>query len=219
MKKTLKIRSLLVLVVLVMSTLLSTISVSAATCTSHTYKLTKTTSTAKTYTCSKCGATKSVKVTTKTTTTYNDKTYTVTLKNGKKAKVTGHYDTTMANEIVKQLNAYRKQKGKGTLKTTKSALKSCANLRAYEISYKFSHTRPNGKSCFTANKALYGENIASGYKTADSVMKAWKKSSGHNKNMLDKSYKYVYVSVFAKKCTTKAGAVYYTYYAVQNFGK
>ena len=70
-----------------------------------------------------------------------------------------------------------------------------ATIRALEMVYanKFSHTRPNGKSCFTVlrelgyNKSYYGENIASAnvYTTALSL---WRNSLPHYKNMTSKIY-------------------------------
>jgi len=196
--------------------ILSSKTVHAASCTSHSYKLiasstnSSTGDVTKIYRCTTCKGTKRV-VSNKA-----DKTYTIKLAGSKTVKVTGHYVDTMANQIVSQLNTYRKSKGLSTLKKT-TALTKAAKVRAYEIGYKFSHTRPNGKACYTVNsKVVYGENIASGYTTAAKAMAAWKASAGHNANMLN-SYKTVGVSVFAMK-VTKGNNSTYVYYAVQNFG-
>ena len=49
-------------------------------------------------------------------------------------------------------------------------LEQIAIQRAFEIAVKFSHTRPNGQSCFTCKyngKSSNGENIAIGYGLSD----------------------------------------------------
>ena len=149
--------------------------------------------------------------------TTKDKTYKIQLPNGKTTTIKGHYESKMESEIVSLLNTYRKSKNRGTLKT-KTALINCADVRARECSHTFSHTRPNNKKWYTANDATYGENIAMGYKTAKTVMNAWKKSASHNANMLKAGYKTVGVSVFARQLTTKSGKTYYVYYSAQEFG-
>lgn len=44
-------------------------------------------------------------------------------------------------------------------------LEQAAIQRAAELAIFYSHTRPNGTSCFTVNGSVYGENIAAGYRT------------------------------------------------------
>ena len=74
-----------------------------------------------------------------------------------------------------------------------------AMKRAAEIAIYYSHTRPNGESCFTAYTVQRGaraENIAMGYPSADSVFEAWCENDenysgqGHRRNMLG-SYSYI----------------------------
>lgn len=139
--------------------------------------------------------------------------YTIDLGNGKTTTVYGYYDTAMAEEITSQLNAYRISQGLSALTTT-TELTKAANVRAYETSYYFDHTRPNGETCFSVSNAIYGENIAGGYVTATSVMTAWKNSSGHNANMLG-GYSTVGISVFVAISGDNEGC---RVYAVQNFG-
>ena len=68
-----------------------------------------------------------------------------------------------------------------------------ASFRAAELEYsgKFSHERPDGSGCFKLTQ-LYGityghlaENIAQGYGTPESVVKAWKKDATDCSYMLD----------------------------------
>ena len=82
-------------------------------------------------------------------------------------------------------------------------LEKIAMQRAAEIAFSYSHTRPNGKKCFTAyNDAGYtysaaGENIAAGYTTAEAVFTAWEETDedyagqGHRRNMLNSNFKAV----------------------------
>ena len=69
-----------------------------------------------------------------------------------------------------------------------------AHVRAKEIVQSFSHTRPDGSSCFTAASDLgvtyrsAGENIAYGYATPAQVVNGWMNSEGHRKNILSASY-------------------------------
>lgn len=76
-------------------------------------------------------------------------------------------------------------------------LEAIAMQRAAEIAISFSHTRPDGTSCFTAYSSGYrsvGENIAAGYKTAEAVFEAWQETNdsysgqGHRRNMLNSSF-------------------------------
>ena len=78
-----------------------------------------------------------------------------------------------------------------------------ACTRAAEITYNecFSHTRPNGKRCFTIldeNNYKYGcagENIAAGQDTPAAVVNDWAHSEGHYKNMVDPAFNKIGVGV------------------------
>jgi len=153
--------------------------------------------------------------TTTTAASTTDKTYTIKM-NGTSKAVVGHYDTAMEKKLVKALNKYRKSNGVKKLKSN-SKLAKAADIRAYEITESFSHTRPDGSTCFSVSKLVSGENIAYGYDSVNSLMNAWKNSASHNENMLYGEFKKIGISVFAAKEVVN-GTVSYTYYAVQNFG-
>lgn len=80
-------------------------------------------------------------------------------------------------------------------------LSEAANIRAEELIENFSHTRPDGSSCFTAMTELgiqysaAAENIAYGQKNPESVMHAWMESSGHRANILNQDMDYIGVGV------------------------
>ena len=63
-----------------------------------------------------------------------------------------------------------------------------ADIRAEEIVSNFSHTRPNGSSCFTVIDGSYrrvAENIAGGHATAEETVDQWMNSPPHRANILD----------------------------------
>lgn len=72
-----------------------------------------------------------------------------------------------------------------------------AQIRAVEIIESFSHTRPDGTSCFTAldevgiisSRVARAENIAAGQQSPEDVMKGWMNSDGHRANILNPSLK------------------------------
>lgn len=80
-------------------------------------------------------------------------------------------------------------------------LSEAANVRSSELRKNFSHTRPNGTSCFTVLKEFdisyfsAAENIAYCQRTPEIVMNAWMNSSGHCANILSKNVEYIGVGV------------------------
>ena len=102
------------------------------------------------------------------------------------------------------------------------ALEAAAMQRAAEIAVYYSHTRPNGSSCFTIYEETsayivtyyIGENIAAGYTSASAVFEGWQETNdnysgqGHRRNMLSSYFGAVGIA-----------CVYYdgVYYWVQEF--
>ncbi len=76
----------------------------------------------------------------------------------------------------------------------------------------FSHTAPDGsnggvriqKAGYKWN--TYGENIASGYKSENEVIKGWLESPGHCKNIMNKSFKEMGVARVGNYWTQNFGA-------------
>lgn len=74
------------------------------------------------------------------------------------------------------------------------AATDAAQIRAEEAKKSFSHTRPNGTTCFTALKEAditymtAGENLAGKIKTPKKVVDAWMNSPGHRKNIMNPKY-------------------------------
>lgn len=96
-------------------------------------------------------------------------------------------------QVVAIMNQERANAGVGGI-SQNASLDAVAQIRAQEIAQSFSHTRPNGTSCFTVlgeNGIAYnyaGENIAAGYGDPASVMSGWMNSPGHRANILDGSF-------------------------------
>ncbi|SNU08060.1 Uncharacterized conserved protein YkwD, contains CAP (CSP/antigen 5/PR1) domain [Lachnospiraceae bacterium] len=85
-------------------------------------------------------------------------------------------------------------------------LERIAIERAKELSVYYSHTRPDGTSCFSAYPEgeywACGENIAYGYTSADWVFTAWREDDddysgqGHRRNMLNDNFNAVGFACF-----------------------
>ena len=147
------------------------------------------------YTCKDCGETKEE---------FNDQTYTIDLGDGKSTTVVGHFDLDMRREIFLLVNQKRTTVGVNPIKlaSDSSPLQDVANIRAYEITNSYSHTRPNGERAITS---LYsyahtdGENLAKGFYSAEDVCNAWFSSSTHNQNITNNGYQSIGIGVFCKK--------------------
>lgn len=125
-----------------------------------------------------------------------------------------YYNEDYANQVLTLVNKERASNGLSPL-TMDAGLVSSAKIRATEIRVSFSHTRPDGTSCFTAfpsSQTTMGENIASGYSTPNSVMNGWMNSSGHRANILNSSFKSIGITCYYVTGST------YGYYWVQCFG-
>lgn len=84
-------------------------------------------------------------------------------------------------------------------------LEETAKIRAKELVQLFSHTRPDGTLCNSAFPewvTYYGENIAWGYTSAESVTEGWKETDdpydgqGHRRNMLDPDFNSVGIAAY-----------------------
>lgn len=97
-------------------------------------------------------------------------------------------------EVLRLVNQEREERGLVPLSVMES-LQKANDVRAAELHNDFSHTRPDGSSCFTTlqgisyNKA--GENIAAGYEDAAGVMGGWMGSPVHRSNILDGSFTHI----------------------------
>ena len=93
-----------------------------------------------------------------------------------------------AFKVLNLVNKERRKTGLPNLAMDQSLLET-AMLRGFENIVYWSHTRPNGTDCFTANNKMFGENIASWQETPEDVMDSWMSSPGHRENILSSSFK------------------------------
>ena len=96
----------------------------------------------------------------------------------------------LSHKVYEIVNQERIKAGVKPLRFNDKVYKA-AMIRAKECHKYFSHTRPNGKDCFTAlseagvKQNYAGENIAAGFSSPKSVMEGWMQSSGHRSNILN----------------------------------
>ncbi len=116
-----------------------------------------------------------------------------------------------AKEILDLVNQERQKAGLNALELD-AALCNAAQTRSQEQTVVFSHTRPNGQSCFSVldeNGISYrgaGENIAMGQRSAEEVMNGWMNSEGHRANILNSSFTKLGVGCYQDS----AGKLYWT---------
>ncbi len=121
-------------------------------------------------------------------------------------KITTSIPNTAYQEL-ELLNAERKKAGLSQLKID-SNLVFVANVRAEEIQRSYSHTRPDGRNCFTVieeygirTPSVSGENIAWGYPDVKTVMTGWMNSSKHKENILNSRFTKVGIGINGKYWT------------------
>lgn len=99
-------------------------------------------------------------------------------------------------EVLIQVNRERAAYGLDPLYTAAS-IQLAAERRAAECITSFSHTRPDGTSCFSIlddynlSWSYVGENIAMGYSTPQAVVNGWMNSAGHRANILSENFQYL----------------------------
>lgn len=98
-----------------------------------------------------------------------------------------------AAEVANIVNQYRAEAGLSPLTLSPSLCEAC-DIRSEELLTSFSHTRPDGQSCFTIFADLdisccrSGENIAAGQATPQDVMNTWMNSEGHKNNIMNPNF-------------------------------
>lgn len=158
--------------------------------------------TTKTYDLYSDGSKKNEKTTTKTT--YDKSGYNASTEDlSAEAYQVYTSNVSLINGVLNYTNGYRDEVGVEKLDLDPN-LSIAATIRSMEMAYsgKFSHTRPNGTSCFTIfnergiSSSNMGENIAMGQRSAESVSTSWRNSPGHYENMIDANFKKIGIGVF-----------------------
>lgn len=99
----------------------------------------------------------------------------------------GDQNLEMAQQVFALVNQIRTENGVAEL-TWDDRLYESSKIRAEEASVNWSHTRPDGSSCFTVSDVMHGENLAKGYSTPEAVVDGWMSSQGHKDNILNASF-------------------------------
>ena len=104
-------------------------------------------------------------------------------------------------QIVTLVNEERTKAGLMPLEKS-DEVSSAAAVRAKELTFSFSHTRPDGSAYRTVLEQTgisyrsCGENVAYVYSTPEAVMSAWMTSEGHRDNILNEGYTNIGVGYF-----------------------
>ncbi len=118
--------------------------------------------------------------------------------------ISNHSVGSLEYEILAEINARRAAEGLSELKMDKK-LCALSTIRAYECTISFSHTRPNGTSCFTLlseynykGGSLAGENLlyASSSYSASRLVDVWMNSTSHKNNILSASFTKAGIGIF-----------------------
>ena len=121
------------------------------------------------------------------------------------------------SQLLLLTNEARAAAGLAPVSQGSAASLSAAHTRAVETVTLFSHTRPDGRSCFTAltdagvTFVTAGENLAAGYSSPSSIFTAWMNSPGHRANIMNAGYTHLAVGY------QRADGSAYTHYGVQLF--
>ncbi len=120
----------------------------------------------------------------------------------------------LKKEIFEQTNKKRVEYDLSTLEYCKE-IQDAADLRAKEISEYFSHTRPNGTTCYTAfdfmDYFIAGENLIMAdnpLATAEIMLDTWMNSEGHRDNILLADFTSMAVGVYVKNDVTYAVQIF-----------
>ncbi|MCI6909126.1 MAG: CAP domain-containing protein, partial [Clostridiales bacterium] len=104
--------------------------------------------------------------------------------------------------VLRLTNIERLNRNLAPLTMTAEALEA-ARTRCRELKSSVSHTRPDGRECFSVLSDLgigvsfAGENIAAGQSDAYDVVHAWMNSATHRANILDGSFSHLGASYLA----------------------
>lgn len=101
-----------------------------------------------------------------------------------------NYELYQIQQVAALVNQVRAENGLKALSLDLGDFHNVTYLRAREVAINYSHTRPNGRACYTIygdyglSYRSSGENIARGQKTAKEVMEDWLNSPAHRANIL-----------------------------------
>ena len=110
----------------------------------------------------------------------------------------------LTQRMVELVNEERAKAGLPALKTN-DQIAQVAQTRAAELADSYSHTRPDGRSCFTALEdagiryGSAGENIAYGGSSPEYILASWMDSPGHRANILNENFTTIGVGCYLER--------------------
>ena len=107
--------------------------------------------------------------------------------------VSGEFLEDNAQEVIRLVNEERESQDLKPLDVDDN-LMALAQIRAKELSEKFSHERPDGTHA--AQAFCGGENIAGNFSSPSAVMETWMGSEGHRNNILRERFRYIGVGCY-----------------------
>ena len=128
----------------------------------------------------------------------------------------GTSNEAQTREVLELVNQERAAAGVDPLVMT-DLQEEMAIQRAFELTVLFSHTRPDGRDCFSLSddvgltSTALGENIAAGQPNAQLVMYSWMNSEGHRENILNPNYTHIGIA-----CVQMGGINYWVQYFTGN---
>lgn len=153
--------------------------------------------------------------------TCSDHSYSIQLQDRTSTNVIGHFVPSYEARLIQLINQYREANGLKALDTSEE-MTNAANTRSYEITYWFSHYRPNLTRVDSLMPRTWvpkyvGENVAAGYESPEAVFESWKNDTDSNAIMLRSSFRTVGVGVFAERKLVSLGNFGYKYHWVAVF--
>jgi len=120
----------------------------------------------------------------------------------------------LIEEIFKLVNEERKNAGLNELNYNME-LQNAADIRARECAEQFSHTRPDGTSCFTVveeiDYSVVGENLIKAdnpIATAKALVNSWMNSEGHRANILNADFTETAIGIYISDGVTYGAQIF-----------
>lgn len=120
----------------------------------------------------------------------------------------------LIDEIFKLVNEERKNAGLHELNYNME-LQNAADIRARECAEQFSHTRPDGTSCFTVveeiDYSVVGENLIKAdnpIATAKALVNSWMNSEGHRANILNADFTETAIGIYISDGITYGAQIF-----------
>lgn len=120
----------------------------------------------------------------------------------------------LIEEIFKLINEERKNAGLSELNYNME-LQNAADIRARECAEQFSHTRPDGTSCFTVveeiDYSVVGENLIKAdnpIATAKALVNSWMNSEGHRANILNADFTETAIGIYINDGVTYGAQIF-----------